>query len=98
MTDHLTLNNDAGGIIDATGVLTIDTGHTVNNAGLLEAAAGGTLHIEDAVSNSGAGYALIEGGTLELMRRRTWVSHSTTVAALITASLFYLIGRLLPER
>ena len=61
----LTLNNDLGGTIDATGVLTIDTGHSITNSGLLEAVTGGTLHIEDAVTGSGAGYALIEGGTLE---------------------------------
>ena len=60
----LTLDNESGGTIDANEpgfALTIHTGHTVTNAGTLEATTGGpvgvigneTLKIEDAVDNSG---------------------------------------------
>jgi hypothetical protein len=52
--DHLHLINDAAGIIDATGLLTIDTDHTITNNGLLEAATGGTLVIDDAVVGAGS--------------------------------------------
>ena len=65
--NHLTLSNQ--GTIDAdvaNGTLTIDTGHSISNQGTLEAANGGTLDIQDGVTDSGAGYALVEGGTLTL--------------------------------
>jgi hypothetical protein len=52
--DHLHLINDAAGIIDATGLLIIDTDHTITNNGLLEAATGGTLVIDDAVVGAGS--------------------------------------------
>ena len=62
----LTLNNELGGTIDATGgTLTLDTGNTITNSGLLEAAAGGTLIIVDNVTGT-VGSAAISGGTLEL--------------------------------
>ena len=64
----LTLINAPCGVIDANvpdGTLAIDTGHTVTDAGLLEASNGGTLLIDDAVIKSGCGSALIVGGTLE---------------------------------
>src|SRR5262249_33131255 len=46
---------------DAGGILTLDTGHSITNAGLLEASNGGTLMISDGVSG---GTATIAGGTL----------------------------------
>ena len=54
---NLTLVNDTAGIIDATRhSLTIETGNTITNAGLLEATAGGTLDIQDnTIANSGGG-------------------------------------------
>jgi hypothetical protein len=60
----LTLINEIHGTIDANyagGVLTLYTGHTITNAGLLEANNGGTLMIKDGVSG---GAATIAGGTL----------------------------------
>jgi hypothetical protein len=45
--------------------LTINTGNAITNTGTLEASNGGTLMIDDPVSNSGAGNALIEGGTVD---------------------------------
>ena len=65
---NLTLVNGAHGTIDANaagGTLIVDTGHTVTNAGLLEASNGGTLLIEDAVNGSGSACAVINGGTLD---------------------------------
>ena len=63
---YLTLTNDAGGIIDATAALYIDTGgNTVTNAGLLEATGGGALYIESAVDNTGIIEALA-GSTVYL--------------------------------
>jgi len=53
---ELTLQNDAGGTIDANSpgnTLTIDTGNTVTNAGLMEATATAILDIQDPVNNSG---------------------------------------------
>ncbi len=57
----LTVQNDQYGVIDATGVLSLNAG-TTTNSGLLEATSGGTLQIEGSISNSG----LIEanGGTV----------------------------------
>jgi hypothetical protein len=55
----LTLNNESSGTIDANVVLqtlTIQTGNTITNAGLLEATGGGTLDIQDTtIANSGTG-------------------------------------------
>ena len=62
---HLTLINETAGTIDANysdGFLTIDTGNSIVNAGLLEATNGSTLQIIDDVSNSGTLAA--NGGTL----------------------------------
>ena len=59
----VTLTNDSSGVIDAThGTLTLDTGSTIGNAGLIEATGSGTLHLDDSVSNSGTLEA--NGGTL----------------------------------
>ena len=61
---NLTLVNAAHGTIEADisgATLTLDTGHAIANAGILEAANGGTLQIDDAVSG---GNAIIAGGTL----------------------------------
>ena len=64
---NLALDNNSGTIEANVGgqTLTLDTGDSIVNKGTLEATDGGTLHIEYAVTNSGAGYALVEGGTLE---------------------------------
>ncbi len=57
---YMTVDNDAGGTIDATGVLTLNPVALNNNGGLLEASAGGTLQIfglpgiGEAVGNSGS--------------------------------------------
>ena len=45
--------------------LTVNTGNAIANTGTLEASNGGTLLIDDAVNNSGAGNALIEGGIVD---------------------------------
>ncbi len=61
----LTLVNAAHGTIAANvfgATLTLDTGATITNDGVLEATKGGTLQVDDAVT--GTGTALIEGGTL----------------------------------
>ena len=61
----LTLVNEAAGTVDANdagGVLILDTGNTIVNVGLLEATNGGTLQIDDNVTNSGTLAA--NGGTL----------------------------------
>src|SRR6266568_1160362 len=53
---NLDLDNDAGGTIDATGVLILDTHTTIDNAGLLEATGGGELDVKDAeINNTGTG-------------------------------------------
>jgi hypothetical protein len=62
--DHLHLVNDAGGIIDATGLLTLDTDHTITNSGLLKASTGGTLVVDDAVAGTGS-ETIGNGGILE---------------------------------
>src|SRR5262249_25460493 len=60
---NLLLVNDAAGTIDATGLLVLNTGNTISNVGgLLEATAGGTLQIDDIVTNSAAGKPLATGG------------------------------------
>ena len=61
----LTLVNEAHGTIeanDAGGTLTLETGTTITNAGVLEALNGGTLQILDPVTGSGS--AIIAGGTV----------------------------------
>ena len=66
----LTLVNTSYGIIDADvsgETLTINTGNPLSNAGTLEASNGGTMLIDDSVSNSGSGKALIEGGILDFV-------------------------------
>ena len=69
----LTLDNESGGTIDATGgassPLTVDTaGSTITNAGLMEATGGSTLNIDSAVDNSGTGSSGIvaNGGTVDV--------------------------------
>ena len=66
--EHLTLNNQSGGVVDADitdATLTIDTGNTVTNTGTLEATNGGTLQIDDVVNNDG-GTIKADGGTVDL--------------------------------
>ena len=61
----LTLVNEAHGTIEANdtgGTLTLETGTTITNNGVLEALNGGTLQILDPVTGSGS--AIIAGGTL----------------------------------
>ncbi len=64
--EDLTLDNQSGGVIDATGgMLTIDTGNTVTNAGLFEATSGGILQIDDTIANSGS--ILADGGKVDIV-------------------------------
>ena len=63
---NLDLVNDAAGTIDATGILTIETGNTITNAGLLEATGRGTLDVKDALSNSDDVTASGSGSTVTL--------------------------------
>ncbi len=61
---NLTLANETHGTVDANisgDTLTLETGNTINNNGVLEATNGGTLQIHDPVSG---GSALIADGTL----------------------------------
>ena len=52
---ELALVNDANGTIVATAVLTLATGNTIDNAGLLEAQGGGELDVQDnKINNTGA--------------------------------------------
>ena len=67
----LTLVNGSAGLIEAkpllatdSGILVVDTGNTVSNSGVLEAAAGGTLQIDDALNNLGT--ILADGGTVNI--------------------------------
>ena len=67
---HLTLVNDSQGTIvanDTGGILTINTGNTIINDGVLEATNGGTLQVDDPVTGSGS--AVVAGGTLELAQQ-----------------------------
>ena len=62
-TGDLTFINDGTVNADVSGcALTVDTGNTVLNDGVLEASSGGILIVSDPVV--GTGSALIEGGTL----------------------------------
>ncbi len=61
----LTLVNEVAGTINADNpgaMLTLDTGNTIINVGVLEASNGGTLQVLDAVTG---GSAVISGGTME---------------------------------
>ena len=69
---HLTLNVEAGGVIDATGTnfpLIASTAGTITNAGTLEASAGATLQIDNNVGNT--------GGTIEAFGSGAWSSSTT---------------------
>ncbi len=73
-SSDLTLINTSCGVINANvsgETLTINTGNLLSNAGTLEASNGGTLLINDSVSNSGGGNALIEGGILDFVNATT---------------------------
>ena len=60
----LTLDNQSGGVISATGInpLVVDTGNQVTNNGTLEAQDGSVLNVADAVA--GTGSAVIQDGRL----------------------------------
>ena len=65
----LTLVNGAAGVIDATGVanqLSISTGTTVVNDGLIEATGAAGLALSSTVNDSGGGTILASGGTVYL--------------------------------
>ncbi len=68
----LILQNDAAGTINATGVLTLNTGNSITNSGLLKATAGGTLDVRDTSINNqgsglqGLGISLASGTLLEV--------------------------------
>jgi hypothetical protein len=63
---NLTLINETGGVIDATGLLVIDTGNQVASAGLMEATADGTLQLIDSVSNTGTIESIGVGAIVEM--------------------------------
>ena len=63
---NLTLINDSGGVIDATGLLVLDTGNNVANAGMMEATTGGTLQLVDSVANTGTVEATGTGALVEM--------------------------------
>ncbi len=63
---NLTLVNDSAGVIDASGLLVLNTGNTISNAGLLEATAGGILQIDDNVTNTGGTLKATGGGELDV--------------------------------
>ncbi len=67
----LTLNNEAGGVIDADvkgGTLTLDTGNQINNAGLLEAANDSTLVLNNqVVTNTGGTVSDALGSAIDLV-------------------------------
>ena len=65
--EGLILSNLAGGVVDADvsgHTLVLDTGHTVNNAGTLEATHGGILEIDDNVCNIGGTIAAYGCGSV----------------------------------
>jgi hypothetical protein len=65
---HFSLVNESCGTIEANlskQTLTIDTGHTLTNAGVLEATNGGTLLVKDAVDSCDSGHTLIKDGTVQ---------------------------------
>src|SRR5579864_3450530 len=52
---NIDLDNDAAGTIDATGVLILNTGTVIDNAGLLEATGTGELDVKDSeINNTGS--------------------------------------------
>ena len=65
---RLTLTNEAKGVIDATGSMTVNTkGSTLANAGLIEASVGGTLILTSTtIDQSGGGRISAAGGTVDL--------------------------------
>ena len=63
---NLDLVNDSAGTIDATGILAIDTGNTITNAGLMEATGGGILQIDDNVNNASGTLLATGGGELDV--------------------------------
>jgi hypothetical protein len=66
-TGDLVLANESGSSIDANvsgETLSLDTGNTIQNAGVLEATNGGVLQISDAVDGSGA--IVVFGSTVDL--------------------------------
>jgi hypothetical protein len=64
--DILGLNNEAEGVIDAKGYLTIESCSPVINAGLLEATSG-ALTIEDETVDGDGGQVLADGGAVYLI-------------------------------
>ena len=77
------------GTVDATGLLVIDTGNQVaNNAGgMFEATAGGTLQLDDSVSNGGTIEA--NGGTVNI---NLGLDNSGTVEALANGTVNFAAG------
>jgi probable HAF family extracellular repeat protein/uncharacterized repeat protein (TIGR03803 family) len=93
----LTLVNGSLGTIDATpliagdsGVLTINTGNTVSNSGLLEATAGGTLQIEDAINNLGTIKA--DGGTVNIADSTNAVVQNSGLIEAIDGGTIFITG------
>jgi hypothetical protein len=80
---NLTLINEQCGTINADvcgQTLAIETGHSISNAGLMEATNGGTLQIADDVCNSGLISASC-GGTLDVTAHSiTWTGGDSTCA------------------
>ena len=74
----ITLDNDLGATIDATGFLSLGAG-TTNNSGLLEATTGGTLQLENSVSNSGTIEA--DGGTLDVFASASITGNAIVITA-----------------
>src|SRR5438045_2266401 len=80
---NLDLDNLAAGVIDATGgTLILQTGTTIDNAGLLEATATGTLDVKDAeINNTGATLdrkSVVEGKSGKLRVRRPVIKRDGT--------------------
>jgi hypothetical protein len=86
---QLTLINEAAGIIDATGnnALTLYTGSTVINKGLIEATGAGGLVIQSTVDDSAGGTILAASGSSVTLQ------NATLIGGLITgAGTFYSTG------
>ena len=61
---NLTLQNEAGGVIDATGAMTLNTGDdTIYNAGLIETTSGGSITVDSAINN--VGNIIANGGAIQ---------------------------------
>jgi len=92
---QLTLINDAGGVIDATGGLTLDTGsQSITNAGTIETSGGGAVTIMSAVNNTGgeifagAGSDLmVQGSTITGGRLGTAIGGTITLENGATATV-----------